>query len=66
MSAKYESKYLERLAAVYLDHYNVHGYAVAKAWYKSFLTEGLQKEIKPYVEAIIAKQPKNPDNKKKR
>jgi hypothetical protein len=52
----YEVKYLERLATVYLDKYEQHGFPAAKAWYDGFLNDDLREAIKPYVEKEVTRR----------
>ena len=59
MTMEYEDKYLVRLAQVYLDKYETHGFDVAKDWYDGFLTPELQRLIKPFVAEEVEKRLKN-------
>lgn len=57
---KWDRKYLERLAEVYLEKYSVLGYKEAKKWYSEFLTTELRKLVHPIiVEKVETKQGKS-------
>ncbi len=53
---KWEVKYLERLASVYLDKYDKDGYESAQLWFNGFLNDDLREAIKPYVEKEVKKR----------
>jgi hypothetical protein len=60
---RYEVKYLERLAKVYLDKYEKSGYAEAKSWYDGFLCDDIRAIISPYVEREVARRINNKEGK---
>lgn len=58
---KYEEKYLERLAEVYIDRFNRHGGKSARQWYQDFLDDELRVLVKPHIATKIAEH--NKENK---
>lgn len=59
---RYEVKYLERLASVYMDQYDLFGYEAAQEWFKGFLTDDLQDLIRPYITEEVQRRPKENKN----
>lgn len=55
---KYHSKYLMRLAEVYVDRLHTHGAAAAQAWYNDFLTDDLRPKVKPYIALVLDRDEK--------
>lgn len=46
---RYEAKYLERLASVYVDHYDLDGHEAAQDWFTEFLPRELRDLVRPYI-----------------
>lgn len=59
---RYEAKYLERLASVYVDQYELHGHEAAQAWFKEFLNKELRRRVRPLITKEVLRRSKESKN----
>lgn len=68
-TAKYDSKYLRRLAKVYVDIHELDGAAASKQWWREFLNDELRVLVRPLIAFEIVQRKKesrgNKDDKPK-
>lgn len=57
MLIEYHPKLVERLARVYLDRYNSHGFDAAAHWYHLFLPTDWQEKVRDAVRQVSSTAP---------